>query len=319
MKRVIIIFMLILMAAAVSAECESPSLAVSKNTVFCQGNFTMPEGITIEANDIVIDCNNAVIEGAVKGKGFILVNRSGITIKNCIVQGYEQAFYLEGSKDNNIASNEIKDNVVGVYMLNSDNNLFMDNKYSGNDKDWLQTIVNQTTNVPKLTPQPKAPETKQEINVEQKQLPSGLEVAQQLGVAEDYEKAANVVTIERTKTIEGNDLTYNLAVTPNEEVIGLNVYDHYNKPLPKEKVKSERKFSLLNEGMDLLFKLGNVKKDNTENVEYTVEDGATMGLEPVAVASIIKILLPATIIAVNILFGIGVILYLFNMYLKRKK
>jgi len=91
----------------------------------CSGN-----GLIIGANDIALDCQGHTITGSGTGSGILAQNRQNITIKNCIVQDFFNGFDLSSSNSNNLTSNTIISNNVGVNLSDSNTNLIVNNFFN---------------------------------------------------------------------------------------------------------------------------------------------------------------------------------------------
>ena len=125
-KMLIVLVSLILYALSVSAvECGSTptdGCTVTVNTVFTPGTYNLPNGITVGANDVVLDCNYAVLVGDTTHIGITINSKNHNIIKNCYVKGYYRDIYLEGAQNTSILNNKILDvpTNIGVYIHYSD-------------------------------------------------------------------------------------------------------------------------------------------------------------------------------------------------------
>jgi parallel beta-helix repeat protein len=80
------------------------------------------DGIIIGADDIVLDCAGHRISGSGTADGISLTDRSGVTIKNCVVSGFERGIHLMGSSSSTLASNTVYNNDFGIYLMESSDN-----------------------------------------------------------------------------------------------------------------------------------------------------------------------------------------------------
>jgi parallel beta-helix repeat protein len=94
------------------------NLYINEDTILAPGFYNLeddydPEGIIIiNASNIVLDCNYAVLNGS--GWGVAIVNHGfdNVTIKNAIIQNFEWSIYIEYGENNVITYNEL----VGASM-----------------------------------------------------------------------------------------------------------------------------------------------------------------------------------------------------------
>ena len=96
-------------------SCVVPhdDLYINEDTVLCPGFYNIKnEGpsynvITINASNIVFDCNNAILNITSDYEGWTIVNEGhdNVTIKNCIIQNFA-GIYLNNVKNNKIVNNK---------------------------------------------------------------------------------------------------------------------------------------------------------------------------------------------------------------------
>ena len=130
MKKTLILalgLMIVLCAAGVSAlECGSTITAdtILEADMPCLGN-----AITIDADNIVLDCAGHSITGDGSGNGIYLSSRTGVTVKNCVVTNFGAGITLESSSYNTLTGNTANDNAFrGIDIESSSNN----NNLTGN-------------------------------------------------------------------------------------------------------------------------------------------------------------------------------------------
>lgn len=118
------------------SDCVIPTngMKVTKDTVLCQGMYNLTNGIIIEADNIVLDCNGSAFNGNSSSPGISLYNRKNNTIKNCVMVNYTQGIYLMFSDKNNLISNNLSLNYFsGIYLHTSDNNIINYNSIHSNN------------------------------------------------------------------------------------------------------------------------------------------------------------------------------------------
>ena len=113
---------------AQSKDCVVPinSMTITGDTTFCSGTYDIPNGITISGNDIVLDCGDATLLGSSISLGVFSTN-SRITVFNCNLEGYAVGIFLNGGNQNVIQNNVISDSEKGINLMQSDNNMIINN------------------------------------------------------------------------------------------------------------------------------------------------------------------------------------------------
>ncbi len=113
----------------VYAECAIPEdgIVLESDTLLCYGEYSAPEGLKINADDMTLDCNNSVISGNSLGNGILIDGRKNVSVKNCIISNYEIGVYLKNSAGNEIIQNNIENSKFGIALYQSP-----DNKLGGN-------------------------------------------------------------------------------------------------------------------------------------------------------------------------------------------
>ena len=136
--------------------------AVRADTAFPVGEYSVPDGITIAADNVNVLCNNATLKGDNLGKvaGINLDGVQNIVIDGCNVAGYDQGIIIQKSNSVNLSdirvsenrkessSNGIeiydseritikgsdisKNNNAGVFVIDSNNNVFERNSINEN-------------------------------------------------------------------------------------------------------------------------------------------------------------------------------------------
>ncbi|MBI1970254.1 hypothetical protein HYS47_00755 [Candidatus Woesearchaeota archaeon] len=108
---ILLAFLLSLISGVLAEECITPEngMAITKSATFCKGEYALPNGIRIIADNVALDCDNAVLRGDFSGTAFTAIGRTGVSIKNCIIQDYENGFYFD-----NVVDYHVQDNELGV-------------------------------------------------------------------------------------------------------------------------------------------------------------------------------------------------------------
>jgi len=93
---------------------------LTKNTILKNDMVCGSNGLIIDINNIILDCNGhnisviALNGNFVQGNGITLNNNQEVTIKNCKINGYQYGIFLNNSRFNTI-NNNILDNNINAY------------------------------------------------------------------------------------------------------------------------------------------------------------------------------------------------------------
>ncbi|MEM2916728.1 MAG: NosD domain-containing protein, partial [Candidatus Woesearchaeota archaeon] len=140
MKHLLFVVALLALAPVVIAECEAAFdlMQITKDTTLCNKAYDVPSGITIKTDNVVLDCNGAIIRGTAlqDGQGIIIDHANGVTVKNCNILNYDVGIYVKEGNRNTIKDNALLKNKIGVRMLNAHENRFEDNA----DKSLLKPV-----------------------------------------------------------------------------------------------------------------------------------------------------------------------------------
>ena len=122
-------------------------MAITENTTFCPGTYNLPSGIEIGADDVVLDCDGAVLNGSHSSRydfGINLTNVNNIVVKNCVITDYDGGINLDYSNNNTITSNNIYSNSWhGIILSHSNSNFLTFNNVSNDDSGmWLDFSSN---------------------------------------------------------------------------------------------------------------------------------------------------------------------------------
>jgi len=96
------------------------------------------EGICIEfnANNVEFDCQGHLIEGSYYSVGLNdgvrIYEKSGNTVKNCVITDFDEGIYLYGSFNNTLTNNTVSNNSDGISFWRSSNNILTKNTASLN-------------------------------------------------------------------------------------------------------------------------------------------------------------------------------------------
>jgi parallel beta-helix repeat protein len=99
-------------------ECVMPTdgMVIEEDTVFCGGEYELPNGVSIGADDITLDCNGATLVGSYYSSSGIRADAKGAIIKNCEVTGYINGLYSMTSNNISFRNNKAHDNRYGAFV-----------------------------------------------------------------------------------------------------------------------------------------------------------------------------------------------------------
>jgi len=122
--------LLLLVVPSVVAACVDPidGMTVKESVEFCSGTYDMPNGLTIGADGITVDCNGAILRGeGISGVGIILENVSDVELHDCHVLTYDQGILLKNVRHSTIHNNGILKNRIGIRLIDAYENTIQDN------------------------------------------------------------------------------------------------------------------------------------------------------------------------------------------------
>ena len=103
-------------------------LTITTDTTLVEDHFG---DILIAADNIGLDCDGHKVEGS-SSSGIVLFERTGVTVKNCIVSGFSSGFHLSRSSQNTLSDNVAFDNSEGIDLRSSQFNTLVGNTVFGN-------------------------------------------------------------------------------------------------------------------------------------------------------------------------------------------
>ncbi len=114
----------------IAFACSDPldGKVYTSDQKFCNKNYYLPDGIVVDADDIVIDCGNAVLRGDFKGTGILIKNRKNVEVKNCNIVNYNHGIHLSNAEGADIHDNNLLRNFIGIRLEDSTQNHFYENR-----------------------------------------------------------------------------------------------------------------------------------------------------------------------------------------------
>lgn len=122
----------------VSASDLRPMMCVDSDTTLTQDYFG---DVVITADDVTLNCDGHEILGSAPSPPFMpglrhagieLTGRSGVTVENCVVSGFEYGFWVLESNSNRFIGNDASNNGTGFVLSYSASNELRDNQANNN-------------------------------------------------------------------------------------------------------------------------------------------------------------------------------------------
>ncbi len=149
MKKEALLVIIVLFSTFAAAECIEPTdgMIITKDVLFCSSTYDISNGISIGADNVVLDCGTAVLRGVVGESeiGIRAEDVTGITIKNCNVITFTQGLYLKNVTNSFVEDNAFLKNRIGIRLLDAYENTIRDN----NDKSFQVAVsaINSKFNI----------------------------------------------------------------------------------------------------------------------------------------------------------------------------
>ncbi len=142
--------------------CVEPvdDLHITEDTVLCLGIYNINDSgdngvIIIQSDNVVLDCNGAVLIGNNTGFGIVNTGYHNVTIQNGQLMNYWNGIYLRNVSENNVKNNVVNNNTeTGIRLSESTGNTLLSNVVRdnawygirlGNPSD-SNTLINNTLN-----------------------------------------------------------------------------------------------------------------------------------------------------------------------------
>lgn len=122
---IIFAFLLVIPSAfAASRTCTrlTDPAVVYQSMSLCAENYyphDYPEGVRIEADNVVFDCGTSVLHGAFKNAGLVIEKRKNVTIKNCQIANYDVGILIKNSQGITVLDSRLLRNMIGLKLIDS--------------------------------------------------------------------------------------------------------------------------------------------------------------------------------------------------------
>jgi parallel beta-helix repeat protein len=111
----------------------SPPLHVTSNTTLTEDHRG---SILIDGDNVTLDCAGFRVVGSgidpATADGIVAAYRTGVTIRNCMVEGFRFAILLDSVGSSRVVENRLSGNTTGVFLADADGNLIAGNEATGN-------------------------------------------------------------------------------------------------------------------------------------------------------------------------------------------
>lgn len=125
---IVIAIIILLCPAALACSTPTDGKTFTESQNFCNKNYYLPKGITIGADNITINCNNAVLQGSFKETGITAKDRKNIVLKNCHIANYNTGILLINTTGAKIHDNSLLRNMAGIRLEQSSQNYLYQNR-----------------------------------------------------------------------------------------------------------------------------------------------------------------------------------------------
>ena len=113
-------YLLFLLLTPIVLACVVPQdgMKIGKSADFCTDVFYLNNGVVISGNDIVINCNGAVLKSWSGGRGITIENAVNVTVNSCRILNYNVGFFVKNSSKVFLNDNHLVKNKVGARFVN---------------------------------------------------------------------------------------------------------------------------------------------------------------------------------------------------------
>lgn len=112
-----IIVLVLLMPAALACVVPRDGMMIRKSAEFCTDVYYLDKGISIEGNNLDIDCNGAVLKSWKGGRGISIEHSANVTVSNCRIVNYNIGFYARNSTELYFEDNHLVRNKIGTRFV----------------------------------------------------------------------------------------------------------------------------------------------------------------------------------------------------------
>lgn len=115
--------MCLLAVSGVEVPCAVPQDGgiYSSDTILCKGDYRLTQGITIQGEGAVFDCNNSILIGSYRNVGIKITGKDNV-LKNCDIRTYEIGAQFAESTRSTLKDSRLTHNVNAVSFVQSNEN-----------------------------------------------------------------------------------------------------------------------------------------------------------------------------------------------------
>src|SRR3989344_90627 len=123
----------------IDCGCRVPTdgLVLRYNTLLCDGNYNLENGIFVDSNNISVTCNNCTLIGNKTSFGISLIQRNNVEISNLKIVNFSTGVYLQNSTQNTIRNVRVQGHTTGINLLYSNSNEVYNNYLISNTNSTL--------------------------------------------------------------------------------------------------------------------------------------------------------------------------------------
>lgn len=109
--------MFVLLSTSVFA-CVTPidGDVFDSSVTFCNDVFYLDQGISVQGDNVTLDCSGAIIRGSYRGAG-IEVQGDGVQVSDCRILNYETAFLVRNSSRVKLVDNHLIRNLHSASLI----------------------------------------------------------------------------------------------------------------------------------------------------------------------------------------------------------
>jgi parallel beta-helix repeat protein len=124
----------LVLALTSPASATSGTLHIGSDTTLAENHYG---SIVIDADDVTLDCAGFRVAGPSSDpsvqEGIVVAYRSGVTIRDCTVEGFPRGILLESSTATTVVANRLIGNGdYGLFLFDADANVIAHNEATGN-------------------------------------------------------------------------------------------------------------------------------------------------------------------------------------------
>ncbi len=131
MKALLLILTFILLSSiSFAIECIEPynGMTVKESLFLCNDAFDLPDGLVIGADNLILNCNGAVLRGDyMKERGVLIENRKNVTVTNCNIVTFRAGIHIKNTTNSIIKHNTLLKNNIGILLFDAYENLIENN------------------------------------------------------------------------------------------------------------------------------------------------------------------------------------------------